>query len=161
MKSEFLETLTSMEGKVCWSCLGGTPSGSMVNLHIGNKIKRERALSNPNLTDDERIYWGEYGLLVRSSTWRIRTREKVVCGSSESSEEGGPMVRGLAQLKGKVISLVAIEDVTLDLTISFDDALIFDLFCSQTNQEAPYDNYSIRFRDRYFVVGCRSLLREE
>ena len=151
---ELREQLRLLSGRTCWSVTAGESTGSQAMLHFGSKVPRARPLSNQRLSRDERSYEGEFDLFIECA-WRLEQAGAVVCGSTDSNRNNGPMVEGLRLLPNRSIMAVSVADSVPDLVLRVDGGVVLHVFCDQTNTETPYDNYSLRVGDTIFVVGPR------
>lgn len=156
--SELESALCRLVGEKCWSFIGGINTGSCISLSIGRKVLRDKPLRNTLLSKEERLYKGEFEFYMRCS-WRLDWKEEVLCGSEDDNSEGGPMQKGLQAMLGQRVVSVELERPSLDLTLAFENDLVFRMFCDEFDQsEESLDNYVLFLPDRYLVVGARSNL---
>lgn len=128
---ELRAALEGLVGLPCWSVVAGPGTGSVVSMKLGARIPRDRPLTNPYLTADERAFSSEHGLFVNSD-WRLDNGFDVLCSSQSSNEAGGPMVSGLAALIGRSVTEFELRAPVHDLTVWFGDDRRFSIFCDLT-----------------------------
>ncbi len=140
-------------GKKCWSCIAGRGTGSMVLIKFGEKIPRIRPVNNPYLSADDQQYEGEYSIRIEGAAWRLRSPNSIICGWRDSNSNGGPMVLGLKQLTGEIVTSANIEDGSFDINLTFSCGLRLQIFCDETNQQASGANYVFRVGGESWQVG--------
>ena len=86
--------IDSLKGKLCWSIVAGSGTGSVVNLGFGGKKKRREPLTNSKLTNEQRCFTPELELMIYCA-WRLLKSDVVLCGWRDSNELGGDMLNGL------------------------------------------------------------------
>ncbi len=160
LRDEYTNELRGLIGKPCWAFYAGPSTASAVDLHFGKKIPRAIPLLNPHLSEQERFYDGEISLFFECA-WRLDSEGEVICGSTDSSENDGPMQRGLGLIVGRAVKSVKAELPACDLTVRFDGDIVLKVFCDQTNLEEGYDNYSLHVKDKIYIVGPRGRIRCE
>ena len=156
----FLLALKHLVKKKCWGFVAGPGTGSVVALDFGYKVKRDRLLKNPHLTQEQRGNSAELSLLIQC-VWRLDAPERVVCGAWDSNEVDGPMLTGLQGVIGKTVCSVTVHEPSMDLALQFDDGLCFKVFCDRVNVVEDEDNYIYTTPTRTFTVGTRSRLLVE
>jgi hypothetical protein len=160
LERSFRRELRKLVGKKMWGFVGGTPCGSRFTAEFGAKLPGYVPVKNPNLSRLQQTHEGELGLFVECA-WRIDRRKRAVCGCWSDNTKSGPMRRGLRQLVGKKVSRVLIGEGIPDLELEFSHGLVMRIFCDQTNTYDNTANYSLRNRERVFVVGCMGVLHLE
>lgn len=110
--------LDLLVGKKCWGILAGSPNGSFISIHLGEKMGNEIVVNNPNLPYELGKYSGEYQIGVHSS-WRLQENGSPITGSCEPNYQNGPMINGLKRLIGKKITSITLLDECGDLRIDF------------------------------------------
>lgn len=156
--SELESVLRGMVENRCWSYAANVNTGSCVAFDIGPKVVREKPLRNPRISKEERLYRGEFEFYVRCS-WRLDWKGGVLCGGEDDKSEGGPMLTGLTRMLGRRVVSAELERPGLDLTLVFEDDLIFRAFCDEFEQdEEGLDNYVLFLADCFLVVEARSNL---
>lgn len=78
-------------GMKCWHVTVGGSTVPQFTLALGNKVKRQNPLPNPNLSKEFRKYEGEASLFIRC-WWRLE-RGSSVLASSDDEERTAPMTR--------------------------------------------------------------------
>lgn len=139
--SDFRGQLAKLRHKPCWNVVAGPGTGSHVALDFGRRVPRRRPLRNPCLSTDQQMYQGEYSLLV-TCAWRLQGRKRVICSSTSSNHEAGPMQTALKRLIGTRVHGISLHGPALDMKISFDGGLALLVFCDQANEKEAEDNYS-------------------
>jgi len=155
MKLDFIKQ--SLTSTVCWSVIGGAGVGTAISLAFGEKIPRASPLGNTRLTEEERIFEGEFSLFVEC-TWRLQTPDEVLCTSLSSNLEGQSRHQELMQLVGKHVVDVEIRLPAGDLEITFEDKRILVVFADQANEIDRWDNYTFYSPAYVMKNGYRSLV---
>jgi len=120
---EILEgLLAKIVNQPCWSMIGPT-AGSMFTLDFGQRRKRDVALRNDKLREEQRQFTGQYSLSVKHSGWRIFQAKKCICHCNDSNETGGPMATGLRQLENRILKRFSFEKSPAELMLAFDEQL--------------------------------------
>jgi hypothetical protein len=156
MHTKLRHALRSLSGKECWSFIGGPGTGSMMTLDFGRKVAKAVRLPNPMLSPDQQCFDGEISLYVEFASWRFESSTAVICSSTSSNQERGPMQAGMEQVVGRRVKSTDLTCPGLDLTIEFEGSLWLRIFCDQTNTVERSDNYSLHLRDGTYVVGPSS-----
>lgn len=146
IKRYFVSNLMILIGKECWSIVAGKGTGSVVSIDFGIKIARKRPLRNTLLSDEQRQFEPELSLFVKCA-WRINSDKNIICSSTDSNSNDGPMVNGLKMLVGHKVKSIDIEYPALDLKIIFDNDLRFYIFCNETNIDNNHSNYTFSYYD--------------
>lgn len=157
LSGEFKQQIHSLVGQPCWSVVAGEGTGSIIALDFGKKIPRVVPLTNLHLTEDQRYFKAEMSLFIECA-WRLDSHNGVICGSSDSDVNDGPMVRGLALIVDQKVGSVELAEPFWDLTIRFTGDLLLKIFCDQTNVEEEVSNYSLHLEDKLYTVGPRGKL---
>ncbi|NLD93288.1 MAG: hypothetical protein GX639_11545 [Fibrobacter sp.] len=152
---EIQNILCQMVEKKCWSVVAGKGTGSAVAIDIGGKIQRKKPLTNPYLTEEQRQYQCEYGLLIDCS-WRLDSSIAVICSSKDSNEEGGVMLSGLKELINQRIVSVEVFMPAIDLQLHFDNEMTLKVFCDETNDVDMADNFTFITPKMNYTVGTKS-----
>ena len=157
LSEEFKQQMYALASQACWSVAAGEGTGSVIGLDFGKKIPRVVPLTNLHLTEDQRYYKAEMSLFIECA-WRLDSRNEVICGSSDSDANDGPMVRGLALVVDQKVVSIELSELSWDVTIKFTGDLFLKVFCDQTNVEEEVSNYSLHLEDRIYTVGPRGKL---
>jgi hypothetical protein len=150
--------LDRLPGRRCIGCVPG--AGSYVHLELEPRKPRQRPLTNPHLSEEQRQGEAEYGLFVRS-VWRLDSPEAVVCGAWDDNQADGPMLRGLERLVGETVASYDLGEPGLDLVLRFANGWSWHIFCDQVNDRDRRDNYSVYGPEGTLIVGTKSQLRHE
>lgn len=126
--------------KVCWSTIAGRGTGSHVSFRFGRKLLMEKPLKNPNLSEDERKYEGEFWIFIQLAAWRLEENGVVICGSTSPNGKGEAMLTGLKKLVGEQIDSYLLSQPVNDLSLYFTNQKVLHLFCSEMHK---WDNYSV------------------
>jgi len=156
----FRKALSDIVGAECWAVVAGAGTGSVILLHIGEKLPRDRIIPNPHLSEDARRFDAEFNLYVRA-VWRLDSRKGVICGAWDDNRAGGPMLKGLSRLSGNIVEGFDLEEVGMDLVLKFSNNLKLKIFCDQLNETDQGDNYTLGTQGGHYIVGLRSILRWE
>jgi len=126
----------------------------MFTIELGGKVRRDARVKNDNISEELRLFCGEYCIFVEGCAWRLEHGEAIVCAWGEEEK----IIREkLRLLEGRVLTKVKITNWALDLDLSFDQSFVLRLFCEQTS--ATLDNYSIRFPSSWYSVQPNSTLQ--
>ena len=155
---ELVAAVQALVGKLCWGIVAGSGTGSVVDFLIGAMIPLATPLTNPHLSPEVRNNDSELGVFVKCA-WRLDGPNAVVAGCWDSNEAGGPMLSGLSQIEGQVITRAVVVSVGLDLELGFAGGHSLRVFCDQTNSVDDDDNYAVLMPDLVVTVGCRSVVR--
>ena len=131
--------IRQLEGVECWSVVGGSGPGSVISLGFGEKTAREIPSKNKHLTQVERLYDPEFGLIVYCA-WRILCQGSIIGGWRDCGP-GTPLRRQLDRLVGLEVRTVDVNPKTYDLSIKFQGDLGMDVFCDITSYDEDDDNY--------------------
>lgn len=156
--SEFEAALQKLVGLVCWSIVGGKPSGTIATFDFGQKIARRHPLHYPQLSLEQRSYYGEISLVTCFCPWRVENPDEVIGSWTERSDNGVPLMHPLENLIGLTVERVELARPALDLTLTFSRDLTLRLFCDQTNEKDGGDNYIYFAPDRSYSVELHSKL---
>ncbi len=161
-QAAFLQALAALVGEECWGVTGGEGSGSVISLDIGARTLRRRPIPNPHLSELVRHYDSAYSLLIRRQ-WRIDTATEIVSGRM-SNANVGPMVRGLAAIRGQVITSVNCAGPADDLRIGFDNGHALVIHCSASGSPedrsyscgTPAGHYTVHLDDGLGFAPART-----
>ena len=142
--SQLNEQFDKLVGKPLWAIVAGEGTGSILNLYLGEKLKRTNPLRNPHLSEDVRKNDSEFGIMIYCS-WRVENCSEVICGSGESDEDVGFMLEGLEILQNKTVQSVHLDKI-LDLCICFEDNLKLKLFRDVGSKDKDVED------DLYFII---------
>jgi hypothetical protein len=155
--SDLKMTANLLIGRPCWLIIAGKGTGSIVHLGFGDKYPRDKPLKNPCINDDERLFKPEFSLMVYCA-WRLSSLDRILCSWRSSNEIGGEMISGLSLLRFRRINDVSIRPITLDLDLTFEDNIHFQVFCDITTNDEADNNYVLLTKDQIIEVGIRSSL---
>ncbi|MDR4509009.1 MAG: hypothetical protein MRJ65_12380 [Candidatus Brocadiaceae bacterium] len=159
MLIQFKNEIGKLIGKNCWGVVAGQGNGSMVTLHIGEKVKRSQPLRNEKLSQDLRVFQGEFCVFIKGCSWRF---EHTKCIKCSWRQEENVLVQALKPFnEGLRILKITAKDVFLDLAIEFENQYSLFLFCDQMPIDQGIDNYSIRTPSGWFTVGPKNVLSFE
>jgi hypothetical protein len=150
-----VQAMNCLIGETVWSVYAGTGTGSVIDIHIGKKVKRRRPIPNPTLDTDQRLYIGQYGLMIWSS-WRVAQNASLLCGSWDDNRVGGAMLTGLKHLKDMTIHKVEVIPPFFDLRIHFEDAIILETFCADSTVDG--DVYTIFHEDKSYTLHTNGVV---
>jgi hypothetical protein len=155
--SDLKMTANLLIGRPCWLIIAGKGTGSIVHLGFGDKYPRDKPLKNPCINDDEKLFKPELSLMVYCA-WRLSSLDRILCGWRSSNEMGGEMISGLSLLRFRRINDVSIRPLTLDLDLTFEDNICFQVFCDITTNDEEDNNYVLLIKDKIIEVGIPSSL---
>ena len=127
-EESFRAALDALVDKKCWSIIGGEDTGTILSIDFGERITRESPLENPNLSDEQRRYFGELHLFI-TCTWRVEDAETVICTAQDVGtdryRDAGELVLGRKVVKTEAFA------PAWDLTVEFDSGMRFRIFCDE------------------------------
>jgi hypothetical protein len=133
----------------------------MVSFDFGRKVRRTHPIDNPNLTDEQQNYIGEFALFTYFCPWRIEWGDEIIGSWNNDNREDGPMLRAVYRLLDEKVERLELLHPGLDLNIYFTGNLVLRLFCDQTDEKEGADNYIFFAPDKSFAVGIRSKIEIE
>lgn len=160
LEQELRHELRQITSKPCWSVIAGEGTGSIVSLDFGEKVPRHTPLKNSQLTKIERENEGEMSLMIWCA-WRLDGPKGVICGSTDSNANDGPMVKGAKMLVGRSVEAVEILSPAFDLRLIFRGQFVLNIFCDQTSERDATENYTFYGKDNAFTVDAGSRLSVE
>jgi len=69
------------------------------------------------------------------------------------------MLKGLRLLKGRTVDGFDLDDVGMDLDLTFSDGFRLKIFCDSLNEIDQNNNYTLSTQGDLYIVGLRSVLR--
>ncbi|MEA2597566.1 MAG: hypothetical protein QOF01_4035 [Thermomicrobiales bacterium] len=154
--ARFRAAAADLAGKRCWGVAAGEGTGARLGLDMGGKVKRDRPLDNPLVSEDVRCYEAAYSLFVEGCPWRVQSAAAVVGGWLDDNANDGPMVATLERLVG-----ARVEPPAWDLRLGFDHGLALVVFPDATAGAEWDDNDRLFTPAEIFVVGQAGALRSE
>jgi hypothetical protein len=155
---EFEAALQKLVGLECWSIVGGKPHSTLATFDFGQKIERRVPLNYPQLSSEQRSFYGEISLVTCFCPWRVETPDTVIGSWTDRSDNGAPLMHPLENLIGLTVERVELARPALDLILTFTTNLTLRLFCDQTNEQDGGDNYIYFAPDRSYSVELHSKL---
>ncbi len=156
IKELLKSSLSSMKDTKCWSLIG--PSmGSIVSFGFGNKILRDKPLKNELLNDENRRYKSEFDLLIYCA-WNIESNFEVIVSSEDNYDD---IKEKVSIIQNQNLVDFCIEEPAFDLKIFFENNLILNLFCTNTNPDEIATNYDFYIPNGCITVGCNGILSFE
>jgi hypothetical protein len=154
---KFFITVHTLVNKPCWGIAAGANTGSVIDLHFGQKLPLRQPVLNPTLSADLRRYYGELSLFIECA-WRLDAEDQVLCGWGEDFSAGGPLGKGLQLVINQRVEKVSIQRPAFDLAVHFSNALVLWIFCDQTESSEDNNNYALFTPEHYYVVSNKSRL---
>jgi len=147
---KFKKEIAELGGKECWGVVGGSGTGSVINLKVEDRFLKKAPSKSSYLSDLVRNYDSEYDFMIYCP-WRIENDGEVICGSHHTNEDDGPYKRGFDQLIGEKIYNVSSSYPAFDLEISFGNGVILNASCVSIGMD---DNicYSFRTPKGWFTI---------
>lgn len=149
---------SQLKGLRCWGLVAGVGNGSMMTIHLGDKIKRDPPLQNQHLPEDLRRFQGEFCVFVQGCAWRLRAKDKLVCSWGDTPIRIGQKTRSLVR---KSVTAVETFEPSFDLKLTFGSDHLLELFCDQSSAGDALENYSLRLPTGWFTIGPDSALSRE
>ncbi len=144
-----LEKLLS--GSHCWYTLAGEGTGSVFQLYLGAKIRRDRPVDNDMLSAEAIWNDPEFHLMVWCA-WRLDGPSEPITGWLEPNDNDGPMVRGLAELEGESVVSVRVRAPAWDLELEFTGQKTLNVFCDLTEHSGRGENWHVSGRNGFCVA---------
>ncbi len=133
---ELQSKLNLFIGKPVWAVSGGGAAGTTISISVGDKIRRDKRVANPALSEEEREYEGELCLLVMCA-WRVEIEGTgIVSGSRDSDDE--IMLSGPRKLIGGTITEMLVDSL-LDLLVVLSGDVRLRLFCNRHMEDPNLD----------------------
>lgn len=132
----------ALRGQQCWSVTAGPGTGSMVSISFGRHILRSRPIRNPTLSPDQCKFDGEFKIFIQETEWALKKNGDVICTNESGNDANGPMVTGLHQLVGKLVTSFVLIGETYDFELVFEGGYCLEVSCT-TSSEALLHNYSL------------------
>jgi hypothetical protein len=156
----YQEITSSIRGKECWHVGYGGAAGTVFQLHIGDKLRRDMNLSAlkmpfhidwiPSEIDE---YEGEIVLLVWC-TWRLDGADGPLTSSDDTIDHVGD---ALKELKGRKIIDARIDLPAWDLHLFFSDGLTLRVFCDHMPGAPSFRyNWDMAIGDKSIEIGLGS-----
>jgi hypothetical protein len=138
-RTDLTSALGQLIGKECWSVIGGRGTGSVIVISLGERVLREREISNSCLTEDERRFDALFSSMIWCS-WRVERAGRVVGTWGALTETGELEPTGALALKGRRLSGFELDDPIPDLRLDFGDVRLslFADYLSDDPGEAAY-----------------------
>jgi hypothetical protein len=135
----------------CWYVSSGGAAGASFQLALGEKIPREKPLSNPGHPREYRENEGEVNLLVWC-TWRLRDDQHPISSSDDSPDH---VREALTRLVNASVAQVELISPAWDLRLHFSNGLVLEVFCDHLSDDASFDgNWELWLTDKVVSVGA-------
>jgi hypothetical protein len=154
--SSALEELIGME---CWSVVGGRGAGSVILVGLGERVRRDREIANPLLTEEERQFDPLFSFMIWCS-WRVEMLGKVVGSWLALTETGELEPTGALGLKGRRLTGFHLDDPIPDLHLDFGD-LRLSLFVDTLSKDSGDEAYAVKVRSRTYGVFANGTMDVE
>jgi hypothetical protein len=130
----------------------------VLTLAFGKRLVAERPLTNPILTNDLRIYEGEFALVL-TCPWRIEDGSNVLWTWADQAAYDSPDFKPpwLSRVVGNSVDAVVEHDTAFDFSLRFTSGLLVVVFCDSRQDGACY-SYSTP--DRFFDVSATKVICE-
>lgn len=130
-------------GKNAGGVAAGGCVGTAFTLDIGQKVKRERPLTNRNLSEEQRLFNSLFSLYVQDSAWKLgidgEDGVQIITDSNDEYSPNGPIVQGLESLVGISVHYARFDPQTYDLDLFFrDDSKRLRIFGSTPARSSGY-----------------------
>ena len=149
--SEIIAELETIKGSPVWAAVAGPGTGSMVNLHIGQKIRLEKPVNNPNISQVAREFEGEWEVFIENAGWRLDNATGVLCSSKSDNSSSGEMVEGLNQVLGACIDNIEMNFPGADLKLTFSNGMRLSIF-SDCMDDSDGDNFTLFSQTEIYTV---------
>jgi hypothetical protein len=144
-----------LRGQKVWFINGGGAAGSTFSLSLGKKSLRAKALQNPSVSEEFRLFQGEFSLYVWS-TWRLQSHD-AVASSDQDFGHANPLLQTLA---GQSVTDVIVEGRCLDLRLILG-SLSLQVFCDHVPPEPSFDaNWELTIEQKGSLVVGPGFARE-
>lgn len=159
---KFGQEIVKLVGRECWSVIAGKGTGSHIHMGFGTKIARQIPLTNPNLTEDERLFDAELTLFVTGAAWRVENSQAVLC--TDTDENCSERYNALKNLAGKKVVFAQLFFPSFDLILEFTGGVRFQIFCDfayDASDTWDDENYIFFTPKTIFKVGLSSKITIE
>lgn len=126
--------IRSLEGKRPWRVQLGI--GSFLVFDFGKPIQ---------LTEEHTC--GEWGLWIRCSAWRLRTKDQLLIGSEETREK---LEAEIIKLENYLIVRSELNRDTLDIQLEFDTGLLLETFSFVVTE---YEHWSLNYPEGMVLIA--------
>lgn len=124
MAPPFEFALSLLVGKPLWGIIAGWGTGSNVSMHFGQKLRLSKPIQNLHLSEDCRMFSGEYGLFLQGVAWRVLHAGVVICDFNSDNRTGCEMQEGMGRLKDKFVVSVLVDPADWAFKIEFEKDLV-------------------------------------
>ena len=128
--AELLSRLYRLVNQRCSGYVGGRPTGSIITLDFAGSGPTPKRPTSTGLSS-----------LMIWCGWRLEDQYGVICDWNDSNEKGGPMLRGLDQIVGRVVTAIDVTSPAWDLVMTFGNSLRLHVFCDQCRNEKCCEDY--------------------
>ncbi len=128
--------------------IAGINTGSVVSFDFGKITKMPFEFQK-----NKAHFRGEICMMV-CCPWRIESDTNIVCGSGDSNEKKGPMIKGLDDLKGKYVQEIMFNTF-LDISIVFEGGYVLKVFCDNISDDDYESCYFFLFEEDLLCVSVR------
>ena len=147
-------------GEKCNSFVGGKGPGSIISLKIGPQTLKDKAIENPHISENARLYDSEFGLLIYCC-WRISVDGQITCSWRDALGNNGKVLKELNKLCDKEITEIRLCEKTYDLSIIFKNGICLEIFCDVTNDYDSDENYIFYTPEKNITIGLNSVVEIE
>ena len=147
-------------GEKCHSVPAGRGTGSVINLNIGPQALRDKPIKNPHLSENARLYDSDFGLLIYSC-WRMTINGEIACSWRNAFDSMDKMLKELDKLCGQEIVKIELCENTYDLSLSFKNGIVLDIFCDMSDEHFGDENYTFYTPGKIITIGLNSVVEIE
>jgi len=122
---------SALVGHECWYVSAGGKTAPSFMLALGDKVARERPLTNPAQSAEFRANEGSVELLVWCA-WRLQGPALVLA----SSDQGASGLSALRAIVGASVTAVLCSPPAWDLLVEFSNGLELAVFCDHVEPNA-------------------------
>jgi hypothetical protein len=128
MTTSVSKLLDKIIDKKCWYAAAGGSTGSMFNLHLGDKLPRERSLPSESAIKNLQ---GEARVFVQDAHWELYQEDQLIAFDESDSSPDGDLVKSLNRLVGK--RLTRYEETGQLVDLIFDGGLLLKIGLRKSN----------------------------
>ncbi len=140
-------------GRNCWGVSAGGCTGTAFTMDYGDKVQRDKPLTNEGLSMECRRYKSEFSLYVESARWKLVCEHEgsleTITDSNDDYSPEGPMVKGLESLVGIDITSANFYPNNHLLRLFFEDKDVHLLVSGKT----PVGVHGFNLRTPDYIVS--------
>ena len=133
----------------CWSVIAGEGSGSIVTINFGDQVERPQILSNPNLSEEEKKFVGEWSIYTSGSYWSLVVDGWMHVDATFDAQEIGVRLKVL--IGDYVVSLEKLKESGI-LVVKFKSNAYLAVFPSDPIDESYFLSIGNKRNDAIVIL---------